>query len=807
MAATTTTSLAVPAITNDMSTLDAALAYAIAGFYIGPCKRGSKHPGSVLGDNWELKTSRDPAMIVQWFAGTDHGIFLHMGRSGGVAIDVDNPNKLHPAIQQAISQYHPPYQSTRANVPGRGHYVFAMPEGRRLGNSLGELGKGWGEIRGLNGVIIVAPSKHQERDGRYEWCHTVPVSVPTLPGYVASRLPDAEDAAEAATDEEVEAFLAEHTNHQRPDLLDVHIAAWQKKITAGESRHDSMMGHAAGAMKEAKAGLIDAKVAAVSIESVFVPAIMQQPSGSKQGKARTPAEAENEWRGILAWAVAQGKASDPAKTHERVNREVPPPFTEVPFEPNGSTPNGSTPNDASEPASKPATYTATDDGNALKLITEHRHRLRRVADMKKWFVWDGCRWAQDHEDRATREAARELARLLPANTKDQATFKRNSMSATGVSSAVRLAETDPRISIRAAELDAHPDLINTPSGVVDLRTATVKPHDPNLLLTRITAYAVDLEAPHPRWDKFLADTFQSDLELVAYMRRIAGLALSGFVREHVLPFLHGVGANGKTVFANVIQGLLGEADLGGYALSAPDGFLMAGRDNVHPTEIARLRGARLAICSEQTSGKRFDETKVKRLTGGDVLTGRFMRADFFDFHPSHLILVLSNHLPAVGEGGPAFWRRVRRIPFLHVVPEDQRVPDLADQLLADEGPAILAWAVRGAAQVLSTGLADPPAVLAATEEYRVSEDTIASFVRDECLLGSGWWCKISDLRARYEQHCDEMGADPISGKALGMRLTTEYPVTSSRHTKLKVRTYIGIGLQVAADEQTEGGDR
>ena len=112
----------------------------------------------MLGDNWERQTSRDPALIAQWFAGTDHGIFLHIGRSGAVAIDVDNPDKLHPAIRQAIDQYHPPYQSTRVNVPGRGHYVFAMPEGRRLGNSLGDLGNGWGEIRGLNGVIIVAPS-------------------------------------------------------------------------------------------------------------------------------------------------------------------------------------------------------------------------------------------------------------------------------------------------------------------------------------------------------------------------------------------------------------------------------------------------------------------------------------------------------------------------------------------------------------------------------------------------------------------------------------------------------------------------
>jgi hypothetical protein len=109
-----------------------------------------------------------------------------MGRSGALAIDVANPDKLHSAIQQAISQYNPPYQSTRPDTPSRGHYVFAMPEGRRLSNSLGELGNGWGEIPGLNGVIIVVPSDHKERDGRYEWQQTGPV--PTLPGYVASRL-------------------------------------------------------------------------------------------------------------------------------------------------------------------------------------------------------------------------------------------------------------------------------------------------------------------------------------------------------------------------------------------------------------------------------------------------------------------------------------------------------------------------------------------------------------------------------------------------------------------------------------------
>jgi putative DNA primase/helicase len=299
-------------------------------------------------------------------------------------------------------------------------------------------------------------------------------------------------------------------------------------------------------------------------------------------------------------------------------------------------------------------------------------------------------------------------------------------------------------------------------------------------------------------DAFLKETFDGDAELISYMRRLAGLALSGFVREHVLPFLHGIGANGKGLLTLVLQGLLGDADSGGYAVSAPDGFLMIGRDGAHPTEIARLRGARLVVCSEQTSGKRFDESKVKRLTCGDVLTGRFMRGDFFDFVPSHLTWVLSNHLPAVREGGPSFWRRVRKIPFLHVVPDDQQIKDFHEQLLAEEGPAILGWAVRGAVEVIADGLNDPESVIKATREYEIGEDTLASFVQDECILGTHWWCEVGDFRSRYEHHCEEMGVEPkdrLSAKALTMRLTTEYAVTPGRLSRPQRRTYIGIALQ------------
>lgn len=165
--------LTIPALDRDADCLTAALAYAHAGWYVGPVKAGSKHPGSVLRDHWHTKTSRDPQVIAAWFAGTDYSIFLHCGRSGAVVFDVDHPDKMPAILRKAIAQAAPPFQSTRTDEPGRGHYVFAVPPGRTFGNGTGTLGGDWGEVRGTNGVIIVEPSAHakQTDGGRYKWVH------------------------------------------------------------------------------------------------------------------------------------------------------------------------------------------------------------------------------------------------------------------------------------------------------------------------------------------------------------------------------------------------------------------------------------------------------------------------------------------------------------------------------------------------------------------------------------------------------------------------------------------------------------
>lgn len=311
--------LHVPALEPDAGVLTAALAYAKAGWYVGPARAGTKDPGSVLGKGWQRRTSRDPQVLVAWFAGTDHGVFLHCGRSGALVFDVDTPEKLHPLIAQAVEETSPPWQSTRPEQPTRRHYLFAQPVDRMLGNSLGRLAGGWGEVRGQNGVIVVAPSPHAE-GGRYDWGHIG--AVPPLPAYLLAELPDALDAADAATDEQVRAFLERHQDAQRDELLTIHLRAFENKVAAGESRHHTMTGHLSGAMKEARLGCYPADLAADTLQSAFLAAVAVNGSG-KQGDARTPAQARSEWNGLLAWAVAQAEAADPGEIRARLAEKVP----------------------------------------------------------------------------------------------------------------------------------------------------------------------------------------------------------------------------------------------------------------------------------------------------------------------------------------------------------------------------------------------------------------------------------------------------------------------------------------------------
>ena len=313
--------LHIPVIDPEDDVLSAAFKYAQAGWYVLPVKMSTKHPGSVVGNHWQDQSSRDPKMLAAWYAGTNGlGIALHQGRSGAIAVDVDNPDTMPDVLVAAcIRTVH---QSTRDNMPHRGHYLFAMPPGRNIGNSNGALGKDWGEIRGKNGVVIVQPSSHEKAadGGRYQWVTTGELI--ELPADVAELLPDAFDATDAATDAQVTTFLTEHTAASAPNLVNVWCHLFTRDVDAGGSRHQSMVTKLVGAMKEARAGYFPAQLAADTLEGLFLTAVGKAPQG-KQGASRTGAPARNEWAGLLSWAVAQALAADLDEVRARVEQKVP----------------------------------------------------------------------------------------------------------------------------------------------------------------------------------------------------------------------------------------------------------------------------------------------------------------------------------------------------------------------------------------------------------------------------------------------------------------------------------------------------
>ncbi|PRX95599.1 AAA family ATPase [Allonocardiopsis opalescens] len=306
--------LSIPDLDPEGGVIAAALAYAAAGWYVLPVDPGTKHPGSVLGKGWPAKSSRDPQVIADWFLLEPHALALHVGRSGAVAFDVDDPAALPPDLAAALAGAGAPHQSTREGVQGRGHHLFQVPPGRMFGNSAAGFEGGWGEVRGKNGIIVVAPSVHAKADdgGRYAWVRTGPL--PALPPALAERLRDASESADAATDPEVTQFLAEHTRAERPALLRAITARFTADVAAGRSRHDSMLLPCANAMREARAGMYPARSAAEALCALFVDATSRSRDGVERVLSASWARAE--FGGILAWAIAQARAATPAQMAE-----------------------------------------------------------------------------------------------------------------------------------------------------------------------------------------------------------------------------------------------------------------------------------------------------------------------------------------------------------------------------------------------------------------------------------------------------------------------------------------------------------
>lgn len=420
-----------------------------------------------------------------------------------------------------------------------------------------------------------------------------------------------------------------------------------------------------------------------------------------------------------------------------------------------------------------------------------------------WHYWDGSRWARDTHDT---QAHLLLERMLniswqqAMNDRDLAADVRSSMSGSGSNGVLDLASR----KLFAAETDVNPWLLNCTNGTLDLHTLELKPADPADLITKRTAAAYTPGARSDRWEQFLESSLP-DTDVRGFLQRYAGVGLIGRVLEHVLVVATGSGRNGKGVLAKALSNALGD-----YAVSASNDLLIAsrhgGKSAGELAQMMQLRGARWAVMSELEKGAKLAESTMKQLTGGDTINAKFMGQNPINFEPSHSFFMLTNDLPTVDPRATAVWARMRVVPF-EVSFEGREDPRLEEDLEAAL-EAILAWAVTGLAQYQTHGrLIAPAKVKATTDDYRASNDDLARFIADECVIGPEARVAAADFAAAYTSWQLANRAEPLTPHAITKRMKSLIEDQPDAYGQLSqkrpggVTSWLGIRL---AEQEAEG---
>ncbi len=407
----------------------------------------------------------------------------------------------------------------------------------------------------------------------------------------------------------------------------------------------------------------------------------------------------------------------------------------------------------------------TEDGLATAFTRRYGDDWRYCSLWGKWLVWTGVRWNSDQLLYVT-HLSRGICRSASLKA-DTARQKTKLASSATIAAVEKIARSDPKHAATADEWDADVWALNTPGGVVDLRTGQLRAHRREDRMTKVTTATPRGRNGEgcPAWLAFIADITGGNTDLAAYLQRVVGYCLTGVTSEHALFFLYGTGANGKSVFVNVLTTILGD-----YAANAPMDTFMEARGDRHPTELAGLRGARLVSSIETEQGRRWNESKVKAITGGDKVSARFMRQDFFDYLPQFKLLIAGNHKPAIRNVDEAMKRRLHLIPFTVTVPPERRDGRLTEKLLK-ERDGILAWAIEGCLAWQRQRLDPPDCVRSATEAYFDEEDAIGDFLDEEAQCHQQARVAVADVFLRWQEWAGRRGEYVGTSRWLAQQLT------------------------------------
>jgi len=466
-----------------------------------------------------------------------------------------------------------------------------------------------------------------------------------------------------------------------------------------------------------------------------------------------------------------------------------------------------------------AEYPFSDAYNAQALILEYGKNLRYVPSWKTWLTWNGRFWERDTHNqtmRWQRHTVKALGKLLveTASKDDEKALLRHiasSLSTARIKAALEQAQSWQGISIPAESCDQDPWLLNCSNGTLDLRTGQLRPHRQQDYLTKSLTIPYEPEAQCPTWDHFLwrimggsqgedtdemsnaelearAEADRHAEELISFLQRIVGYALTGSTREQCLFILYGITKTGKSTFLSILRALLGpysqQADMGT--------FMKQQRDKIR-NDVADLAGSRLVCAVESKENQKLAEALVKEMTGGsDELKARFLFQEHFTFKPQFKIFLGTNHKPVITDTDGAIWERIRLVPFNVQIPIKERDKNLEERL-KQELPGILSWAVKGCLQWQALDeLKEPDAVLDATAGYRTEQDVLAAFLKECCITTlQEAKTKSSLLFKAYQKWSEEAGEETLTQKAFSQRLENKGYTTKHLETG---NFWQGIGL-------------
>jgi putative DNA primase/helicase len=426
------------------------------------------------------------------------------------------------------------------------------------------------------------------------------------------------------------------------------------------------------------------------------------------------------------------------------------------------------------------TVNFSDDDLANRFSKKHASTMRYVDAWNQWLIFNGKVWKPD-ETLLARDRARQICQMAA----DGDASRKVIVSAKTIANVEMLARSARDHAATVHQWDTDPWLLNTPNGVIDLRTSQITPHRAADFMTKITGASAG--GTCPTWLAFIDRVTGGDSELAAYLQRLAGYGLTGSTREHALFFLYGSGANGKSVYINTLSGVLGD-----YHQTGAIETFTASTDR-HPTELAMLRGARLVTAIETDEGRSWAESKIKSLTGGDPVSARFMRQDFFEFTPQCKLVIAGNHRPSLRSVDEAIRRRFHLVPFAVTIPANERDQNLADKLKA-EWPGILQWAIQGCLAWQRVGLSPPAAVMAATALYLDAEDGLGSWLADCCEQDKSAWQASGQLYGSWKTWAETAGEVACTQKRFSQYLEKAGFTAERRHSG---RGFVGIRLKEA----------